>query len=214
MLISISGTQGSGKTTILNEIKRLGYNVIERKTSRSILADWAVTLDQVYNDRELSIKFQNELLARKMADELDAISSEQLWFTERSYADVFAYALITNGWANGASDWLDQYYLECKSANKMYGTVFFVKPFQLDQNQEADGVRGINKHYGRLVDTTIYNTLQRMSYDEAHFRSNFELKEIESPHIEERVRLILRVSHDLWLDKAITKPEVSGATSN
>src|SRR5271170_4203684 len=118
MLISISGSQGSGKTTILNEIKKLGYSVIERKTSRSILSEWNVTLDQVYGDRLLSEQFQNELLSRKQADERDAVNDRDLHFTERSYADVFAYTLITNGWANKQSAWIDQYFIDCRKAQK------------------------------------------------------------------------------------------------
>jgi len=44
MLIAISGSQGCGKSTVLKELKDRGYNVTERKTARSILNDWGVTL--------------------------------------------------------------------------------------------------------------------------------------------------------------------------
>jgi predicted ATPase len=207
MLISISGTQGSGKTTILNEIKRLGYGVIERKTSRSILADWNITLNEVYSNRELSIKFQDELLVRKQADELDAITtSKQLWFTERSYADLFAYTLITNGWANQCGDWLNTYYESCKEANKKYNMIFFINPFDSTTNSEDDGVRGINKHYSQLVDNTIQNTLANMSFDPLTLKYNVDIRNVDSQYIDERVRMILRLSHDLWIEKTVPAP--------
>ena len=69
MLVAICGSQGSGKSTTLEEIKKLGFNVVERKTSRSILEDWDVTLEQVNNDQELTYKFQDEITKRKLEDE-------------------------------------------------------------------------------------------------------------------------------------------------
>ena len=44
MLVAVSGSQGSGKSTILAEIKKLGFRTVERKTSRSILTDWVVKI--------------------------------------------------------------------------------------------------------------------------------------------------------------------------
>ena len=200
MLISISGAQGSGKTTILEEIKKLDYNVIERKTSRSILTDWKVSLDDVYSDKELMVAFQDELLERKAQDEAEAIASNKIWFTERSYADVFTYTLIVLGWQNRKSDWIDEYYNKCRELNKKYSLVFYVKRFNPD-NVEADNVRGINKYYSKLVDGTISSTLQEMSWDPTHFGQNYQVKVIETPKLEDRVVTILRMSHDLWLGK-------------
>ena len=47
MLIAISGSQGSGKSTILKRLEAENFRTINRKTSRSILKDWDVTLEEV-----------------------------------------------------------------------------------------------------------------------------------------------------------------------
>jgi len=201
MLISISGAQGSGKTTILEEIKRLGYNVVERKTSRSILSEWGTTLDNVYSDYDKMVQFQTELLARKKEDEEEAIASDKIWFTERSYADVFAYTLILLGWKNSNSDWIDEYYNKCCELNSKYSLIFYVKRFSLDKVNQ-DNVRGINKHYSNLVDNAISTTLQEMCWDRTNFNQNFQVKIIETPKIDDRVVTILRISHDTWLNKS------------
>ena len=108
MLIAISGSQGSGKSTTLAAIKERGYNTIERKTSRSILEEWDVTLQEVNNNPKLTIKFQNEITKRKYADELSAAMSDELWFTERTHSDLFTYALVSLGKYNQYSDWLNE----------------------------------------------------------------------------------------------------------
>ena len=78
MLIAISGSQGSGKTTTLNVLASKGFSTVNRKTSRSILTDWNVSLHEVNSNPELSVKFQYELIKRKQADEAFAINTEEL----------------------------------------------------------------------------------------------------------------------------------------
>lgn len=155
MLITVSGAQGSGKSTVLSAIEQLGYPVVQRKTSRSILSDWGKTLDQINDDPELSILFQDEVLIRKQTDELDAVEAHGYVFTERTYMDLFVYALINLGKFNEYSDWLDSYYLRCAEAQKSYTNVFYLQSGLF--NVQADGVRGSNKHYSRLVDLVMYD---------------------------------------------------------
>jgi predicted ATPase len=200
MLVALSGAQGSGKSTVLNKLKSLGCNVIERKTGRSILTEWDVTLDQVYADADLTIKFQNEFLTRKLNDEAEARQSSLLWFTERSFADVFAYPLIVLGKNNANSDWLDNYYDQCAAANAGYIAVFYLQPFT-QGNREDDGVRGTNKHYGNLVDMVIFNYLQKMSYVDSTEQYKFE--SISTPKVDDRTWQVLRAANDLWLNKVL-----------
>lgn len=161
MLFAISGSQGSGKTTTLNALKGRGFNVIERKTSRSILADWNVTLEQVNSDHDLTIKFQEEIITRKSNDEKDALDSKDVWLTERSYADLFTYAVVTLGKDDKFSSWLDQYYETCKKLQEQYSLVFYLKAGMFDV--EHDGVRGSNKHYSRMIDATMEDITRSMS---------------------------------------------------
>lgn len=182
MLIAISGSQGSGKSTIINKLKDQGFNTIERKTSRSILSDWDVTLQEVNNNPDLTTKFQNEITKRKYEDELEAIQSEDVWFTERTHADLFTYALVSLGKDNQYSDWVNAYYKVCMNYNSHYSQVFYLRAGAF--NIEADGTRGANVHYSRMVDLTMLDMTQQMVH-------NSKLTIIETPNLEQRVDVIV-----------------------
>jgi hypothetical protein len=181
MLVSISGSQGSGKSTILNELRRAGYKTIDRKSSRSILADWDVTLQQVNNDHDLTIKFQDEIINRKYQDELGATISSGLYFTERTYADLFTYALVTLGKENEYADWLDQYYISCMELQQSYDMVYYLRAGHF--TPEHDGVRGSSAHYSRMVDLTMLDFTQQMTHQNV-------LSVIDTPILEQRVAII------------------------
>lgn len=153
MLYTVSGAQGSGKSTVLDRIEALGYPVIQRKTSRSILSDWGKTLDEINDDVELSKQFQDEILTRKIEDEAAAVASSDIWFTERTYMDLFVYALINLGKFNEHSDWLDSYYHRCRQAQHTYAHIFYLQSGLFPV--ASDGIRGSNHHYSRLVDIIL-----------------------------------------------------------
>jgi len=161
MLIAIAGSQGSGKTTLLNELARKGFKVIERKTSRSILKDWGYELADVYSNQPLTVKFQDEIIKRKIEDECEAAQSDDIWFTERTYTDLFTYATVVLGWNNEYSNYLNNYYEQCKVAQATYSHVFYLEggKFQI----EHDGVRGSNQFYGRMVDLMMHDSIYRMT---------------------------------------------------
>lgn len=153
MLIAISGSQGSGKSTTLEAIKKAGYGVIERKTSRSILNDWGVTLDEVNANPDLTTKFQDEITKRKWIDEMAAVADSNVYFTERTHMDLFAYALVAIGHDNKYSDWLNQYYKTCFAHTQVYHHVYFLPNGCFEV--EHDGVRGVNKHYSAMTNTMM-----------------------------------------------------------
>ena len=187
MLIAISGSQGSGKSTILNQIEEAGYPVIRRKTSRSILRDWGVTLQQVNNDPNLTIRFQEEITKRKAEDEA-LQDSRVLTFTERTHADLFTYALVSLGKDNQYSDWINEYYVTCMKYSQAYTHVYYLRAGRF--NIEADGVRGANQHYSRLVDLTMLDTTQQMILSS-------RLTVIETPDLTQRVSMILTQAESL-----------------
>jgi len=188
MLIAISGSQGSGKSTLLNHIKQLGYNTIERKTSRSILSDWKTSLQEVNNNPDLTIKFQNEIISRKFQDEYSASLNSEIYFTERTYADLMAYYLCTLGHNNDYSNNINEYYKKCDQYNQTYDFVFYLKSglFPI----EMDGTRGTNQHYGRVVDLAIEDILKRT------IQSN-KLITINTPNIADRISTIELAIQDL-----------------
>lgn len=181
MLLAVSGSQGAGKTTVLTELAKLGFKVIERKTSRSILSDWGVTLAEVNNNHDLTVKFQEEILARKLEDEAFAVDSPDVWFTERTFIDLFVYALVALGKDNEYSEWLNGYYKKCKSAQELYNAVFYLQAGHFQPVN--DGVRGINQHYSTMVDLV-------MSHYTGLMTPQRNMCVIDTPHVDERVEII------------------------
>ena len=190
MLIAISGSQGSGKSTLLEQLEDLGHNVIGRKTSRSILSEWKVTLEQVNNDPDLTLKFQNEIILRKFLDERDANYSEELWFTERTYADLMAYFLIALGKTNRFSKDINEYYKQCIKYQQTYHKVFYLKAGHFVPDN--DDIRGANVHYSRMTDLTMLDLTYQMTSDD-------KLNVIHTPCLEQRMQIILAHSGLLTL---------------
>lgn len=190
MLIAISGSQGSGKSTVLRELKMKGYAVIGRKTARSILEEWNLTLDVVNADSDLKKAFQEELVRRKVTDELEASLSSDIIFTERTYSDLFTYALISFGQYNKYDTWLDDYFNKCREHCKSYNYVFFIQSLFSD-NIEEDGVRSINKHYSKMVEREmISNTKQMIDPMNLSLISTYDLdcRVMSVEHIIERLQ--------------------------
>lgn len=157
MLVAISGSQGLGKSIYIDHLQKTGVKTIERKTSRSILSDWKVELSTVNNDRPLTLKFQDEILKRKIEDEAAAATDpNQLYVTERSFADLFTYACVAIGKDNECSDWLDAYYIKCLEAQRaLAGVLYLTREGRINGTIVNDGVRGANRHYGIMVDETM-----------------------------------------------------------
>ena len=189
MLIAISGSQGSGKSTVVNEFKKLGYRTIERKTSRSILDEWGVTLNEANTNHDITIKFQEEITKRKYQDEAMAPLNNKITFAERTHADVFAYALDALGKENEYSEWLDQYYVTCLSHCQYYDKVYYLRAglFQV----EHDGTRGSNKHYSRMIDLSMLDITRQMIHPS-------KLVVIDTPDLNQRVNIIGAQNDSLW----------------
>lgn len=175
-------------TTVLTELEARGYNTIQRKTARSVLADWNMSLEQIYHDHLLHKQFQEDLIARKIEDEQIGIDSPDIWFTERTYADVFVYALFNLGNKNHNNEWINKYHNKCALFNRTYDYVFYLKPglFEI----EDDGVRGINNHYSSIVD---YAMLQYTS----NMTDSDKLTLITFADLDDRIKLIEDVIHNV-----------------
>lgn len=161
MLVAIAGSQSSGKTTTLNALQSIGYKVITRKSARSVLEEWNVSLAEVNADEELTKKFQEEITRRKYEDEKHAIKSKEVWFTERSHVDLFTYALISLGKNNSHNDWINQYYYTCRAYNDQYDSIFYLTAGHF--KPANDGVRGFNQHYSKMVDATMFEFMKTMT---------------------------------------------------
>lgn len=182
MLVAIAGSQGAGKTTIINELKKLKYKSIERKTSRSILSDWDVTLQDVNSNHDLTVKFQDEIINRKRRDEIESVQHPaDVWLTERTYLDLLVYSTIVLGPHNQYSNWLDEYAAECIQMTQHYDLVFYLKAGHF--SIEHDGVRGSNQQYSDLVDIALESAVRKYILPS-------RLVVIDTPLLKNRVQLI------------------------
>ena len=194
MLFAISGSQGSGKSTVLQTLQSRGFPTVSRKTSRSILKEWDVTLSEVNNDRPLTVRFQDEILQRKIDDDKAAAEdSSRIYFTERTLADFFTYAVIAIGKDNEYSDWIDDYFVRCCEAQKMYNHNFYLNALP---ETEHDGVRGSNKHYVKMVNI-VMKDVQGSMFQQSMNQNTFDYDGPETTFItmrdnEARVNEILR----------------------
>lgn len=182
MFVAISGSQGAGKSSIIKELKtNTAFNIVARKTSRSILSDWQVTLDEINADHVLTMKFQDEIIKRKYDDELAARISDKVWFTERTYADLFTYAMFALGGRNDCSDWLDAYYKRCMHMQQSYDHVYYLKAGHFAPAN--DGVRAANTHYSRAVDLAMDDITSQMTMPAKY-------SAIDTPLLSQRVAII------------------------
>lgn len=161
MLIAISGSQATGKSTLIKELQTRGYNTLQHQTARSLLKEWNISLQEINRDPQLTLNFQNEIILNKFHSEYRIATSADVWFVERSYADSFAYLVSSIGRLNQYDEQINQYYIQCEEYQQIYDCVFYLKGgiFSI----ENDGIRNINKHYAQMVDGFMEHHTERMS---------------------------------------------------
>lgn len=154
MIVSISSAQGQGKGTLLSALAQdSDIEVMDSLNSRTILRQMDTSLAEVNSDRTLKKGFQQRVLDSQIQADKDALSSGIL-VRDRSYWDIFAYALVTLGPFNDCSDWLNNYYHACKEAHSKYCSgVIFLETLLTPSN---DGVRSCNRHFSNLIGNTIW----------------------------------------------------------
>jgi predicted ATPase len=193
MLITISGAQGQGKSTVLNSLEKLGYNIVPRKTSRSILSDWGMTLNEVNKYAPLTKRFQEEIIVRQQENDASVINSSSINFSERSYADIFSYCLNIIGPFNEYTDWLNGYFDRCKKLQQNYDCVIYLSG-RKEYVPEDDGVRSINQHFTKMIDIVIKSHIQ--AFD------NGNVLYVDTPDHEKRISMIVEHIQKLELKRA------------
>ncbi len=162
MLIALTGPQGSGKSTLITDLStKYGYESVERKTARSVLAEWGMTLDEIYSHKPTHMRFQDALLERKYLDERQFMESDQIFLTERSYVDLFVYTSFNLSSFNECNNWLNDYYDTCKAHQALYTGVIFLEGGVFPV--ESDGVRSCNKHYANMIELMMEHYIVEMT---------------------------------------------------
>lgn len=182
-LISFAGSAGSGKSTLITTLlqqEKIKCEVITRKTSRSILSDWNKTLIEVNQDVTLFKKFQIEMLNRKYNDDISLLSyTDNIIITERTFADLYTFALIILGHNNEHTEWLQEYYEMCKEKQHIYNTVFLL-PYGHFPIQN-DNVRPSNNHFNIMWSKMIDHFTRDFNYN-----NNYNVYDILCTDIIER----------------------------
>lgn len=190
MIITLSGSQGQGKSTVLNSLENSGYGVIPNKTARSILTEWGKSLEEVYSDKPLTVTFHEEIIKRHEELCSPHYTTEDLMFIERSYADIFSYALAVLGPFNQYSEWLNEFYEKCCKLQSHFSAALYLTG--RDYTPQADGVRSTNIHFARAIDTSIQKHLKEFR-DRTHTHNMFV---IDTPNHEQR---LTKIDGILWV---------------
>lgn len=185
-IATISGSQGQGKSTVLNTLASRGYSVVERKTSRSILGEWGMTLAEVNAYHPLTRYFQEQVLERHLESMKPLADSPGLHFMERSFADIFVYSNFSVGPFNVHNSWHEDYYNRCIEGQSMFSSIYHLTG--RTYVPQEDGCRSTNPHFAGMVDREILYYVHRM--DEEIGRN--QLLSIALTDNEERVWSILR----------------------
>lgn len=162
MIFAVSGSQGQGKSTTLKHLEDRGYNVLPNKTARTILQEYGMTLNEVYLDKQLTVKFHNSIIEQHAMYCQPYINTTDIVFIERSYADIFSYALSILGPFNEYSDWLDAFYIQCRTLQDTIKATYYLTGRQIAP--QADGVRSTNRHFAANLDSLILKTANDFSY--------------------------------------------------
>lgn len=155
-IIGISAAQGQGKSTMIKlaveENKSLSHLNIQ--TARDVLQEWGYTLTEVNKYMPLKVKFQDELFVRHYNALMDAKNKSGTFLVERTFADMFSYALISVGPFNEYSRWLGEYADMCNDAQEtLFDHVIFLSG--REYTPEEDGVRSTNLLFSQLTDYLI-----------------------------------------------------------
>ena len=162
MLVALSGAQGQGKSTILASLKDEGYNTLDVRTSRNCLKDINMSLSDVMKHAPLMASHQIRVINRHYETLQMYSEMESLYFCERSFADIYAYALLVLGPHNEYNDWLVHFHEQCLEYQKeVFHSVIYLAGNHI--KTEDDGVRSTNMEFGKIVDSIIYQKLQIFS---------------------------------------------------
>jgi predicted ATPase len=164
MLIAVSGTQGCGKSTLISELcnRYPSIEMVPSQTSRKVIAKFGITLEQIYNNKDMIASFQVEVLAQKIADDAEYYKSDKLYIIERSYADLLAYTVANLGSVNKYNQFVQDYYDTCMKFQQRYLHNFFIKgeKFQI----QNDNVRPVNNQFAKMIELYLHDCVSTTSH--------------------------------------------------
>ena len=151
MKIGLCGTMSVGKTTLVNELKKLEqFKDYEFATERSkYLMNLGIPLNT-----DSTLKGQTIFLAERVAE----LMKENV-IMDRTVLDVIAFTNLAK-----SIDFKDKEYFEdyaCLFVGE-YDYIFYISPHGIDI--EDNGVRETDEHYRDLIDFTITTLIKRYGH--------------------------------------------------
>jgi len=150
MRIGITGTQSTGKTTLVNLLSKLDeFKNYECVTERSkYLRDLGIPLNT-----DSTLKGQTLFLAERCSELL-----RENVITDRTVIDVIAFTLNAKSIPEEEKQQFKNYALNFISE---YDYIFYISPEDIDI--EDNGIRETNPIYRKIIDKTICNLLGESS---------------------------------------------------
>ena len=162
MLVSLSGSQGAGKSTVLESLKDAGFKVVENKTARSILKEWNLSLGEINRDRDLVKKFQDTIIDRHLENITPYINTPELVVQERNFIEIFSYCLFQLSQYNEYNEWFYQYHDKCLELQKVYKKVIYLDTIP-NKIVVDDGVRSTNRFFSNAVNLIMVENLKKLN---------------------------------------------------
>lgn len=156
MIIGLSGTQGTGKSTILQAAKAAGFKVDDSSIARTAQAKlgWD-NLSRAQESFENAVELQLEIARSMHARDMKYAVSDEIVLVERTPADVWAYTSLwcaRNNVPLESNSWAQDYFQALKLMVECYSCCIIVPqakeiPFvkdphraDLDSRDEVDQI--------------------------------------------------------------------------
>jgi len=173
----ITGGPGSGKTTIINNLAKLGYYTIDeaaRKIIEKEIAEgkkvitWKGNVDERQREiLQLQLKFEEEAYKKAMSLEKNII------FLDRGIPDGIAFYVISN------TRLPEKLLEESKPEKRNYKKIFFLTQIK---HYNRDYVRKEPRHIAKMIGELIYKIYKDLGYN---------IIKVPSMSINKRVKFIL-----------------------
>lgn len=145
--------------------------------------------DEAFRDKDIIVDFQNRVLEAKIHDDIIEPHSNgyRIVITERAPLELATYTLSHLGFYQEYSDYINGYIDMASTAGELYHSMILTSGHFRPEN---DGVRPINEHYQRMIDSTIRDLTNRYTSNYWHICDSIA---IES-RVEEFTKMLVDVT--------------------